>query len=296
MQIFQVDAFTRTPFTGNPASVVLGARGRSDAELMNIAREFSQAETAFVLPPEDPGHDLRLRFFNTRKEAPFVGHATLAAHAVLHSLGLRGKGVMRQLSGTGVVDVGIGPCEGGGLSIEFRQLAPQFGPPLPAADLKRSAAALGVPMAELNSRLPARIARRGSTRLLLPLAGPDSLDAMAPDTEALLALGRDLGADGFFAFAATRGPDALATESRMFCPALGIPEDPVSGNAHAMLAGYLWDEGEVGDLPRRFIGRQGRHVQRPGEVQVALEIVDGRMVAARIAGSAVILAQGSLVI
>src|ERR1700680_3645831 len=105
LRIFQVDAFTRTRFTGNPAAVVLDADGQTDAALMSIAREFAQAEVAFVSAAPAGDHDVRLRFFNSRKETPFVGHATVAAHAVLLALGRRTAGAFRQHSGTGVVEV-----------------------------------------------------------------------------------------------------------------------------------------------------------------------------------------------
>ena len=62
------------------------------------------------------------------------------------------------------------------------------------------------------------------------------LENLAPNFDTLLALGNELDTEGFFVFAVNRDSDEIWTESRMFCPALGIPEDPVSGNAHAMLA------------------------------------------------------------
>ena len=101
MRIFQVDAFTATRFTGNPAIVVLDADGQNEATLLAVAREFSHAEVAFVFAADAADHDVRLRFFNARKEAPFVGHATIAAHAVLLTLGRRLAGICRQHSGTG---------------------------------------------------------------------------------------------------------------------------------------------------------------------------------------------------
>src|SRR5258708_19294332 len=78
--IFQVDTFTSTRFTGNPALVVLDADGQNEATLLAVAREFSQAEVAFVLAANPADHAVRLRFFNARKEAPFVGHSTVPAH------------------------------------------------------------------------------------------------------------------------------------------------------------------------------------------------------------------------
>ena len=83
VQVFQVDAFTRQLFTGNPAGVVLGAEVLSDEEMLAIARELNNGDTAFVLPPEADDHDLRVRFFTPRTESAFVGHATIATHYVL---------------------------------------------------------------------------------------------------------------------------------------------------------------------------------------------------------------------
>jgi PhzF family phenazine biosynthesis protein len=292
LRIFQVDAFTRTRFTGNPAAVVLDADGQTDATLMSIAREFAQAEVAFVSAATAGDHDIRLRFFNSRKEAPFVGHATVAAHAVLLALGRRSAGVIRQHSGTGIIEVRV--HEPDGPRIEFRQNTPELDAPLPFKTTLRVAEALRLPATQLHEVMPARIAHRGSSRLLLPVADSRALEALAPNSDTLLALGKELKLDGFFVFAVNRSHDEFSTDSRMFCPALGIPEDPVSGNAHAMLAAYLWELGQFGKNVTSFTGRQGRQMNRPGEVHVKLEIVDGSLVATHIGGGAVIVSEGTL--
>ena len=295
MQIFQVDAFTQTRFTGNPASVILDADGASDSALAAIAREFPQAETAFVLAPTAADHDLRIRFFNARKEAPFVGHATVAAHAVLLSVGRRGTGVIRQQSGTGILEVNAAPgVSGSDAFIEFRQGAPVFEAPLPADAVAAVAQQLGLPTELINTALPARIARKGSSRLLLALHEPASLEMIEPRNDALVRLGGELGAEGFFVFSVRRDAAGLSTYSRMFCPALGIPEDPVSGNAHAMLAANLWERGLFGEYERHFTGHQGEQMRRPGCVQVELETNGAAMTAARIGGHAVIVSRGLL--
>ena len=297
MRIFQVDTFTATRFTGNPATVVLDADGQSDATLLAVAREFSHAEVAFVLAANGPDHDVRLRFFNARKEAPFVGHSTVAAHAVLLALGRRGAGAYRQHSGTGIIEVTARVEQAAPAPetlIEFRQTVPELDTPLPFKTTLRVAEALRLPATQLHEVMPARIARKGSTRLLVPIADARQLETLAPNTDTLLSLGSELGTDGFFVFALNRSPDEWSTESRMFCPALGIPEDPVSGNAHAMLAAYLWDLGQFGKNTTTFIGRQGRHMKRPGQVSVKLEVDQGRLVAAHIGGAAVIVSEGTL--
>jgi PhzF family phenazine biosynthesis protein len=297
LRIFQVDAFTATRFTGNPAVVVLDADGHTDATLLAVAREFSHAEVAFVFAANAVDHDVRLRFFNAHKEAPFVGHATVAAHAVLLALGRRGTGVCRQHSGTGIIQVSahIEPRATGSESvIEFRQTLPELDPPLPFKTTLRVAEALKLPATHLHDVMPARIARKGSSRLLVPVADTRYLENLAPNYDTLISLGSELGTEGFFLFAVNRDSDEIWTESRMFCPALGIPEDPVSGNAHAMLAAYLWDLGQFGKKSATFIGRQGYQMMRPGQVRVRLEIDKGNLIAAHIAGTATLISEGTL--
>jgi PhzF family phenazine biosynthesis protein len=297
LRIFQVDAFTATRFSGNPAIVVLDADGQNDDTLLAVAREFAHAEVAFVFAATGADHDLRLRFFNARKESPFVGHATIAAHAVLLALGRRAAGICRQQSGTGIIEVSAQIEQRAAATesvIEFRQTAPELEAPLPFKTTLRVAEALKLPGTHLHEVMPARIARKGSSRLLVPIADHRYLDELTPNFETLLELSAELGTDGFFLFAVNRDSDEIWTESRMFCPALGIPEDPVSGNAHAMLAAYLWDLGQFGKKSTTFIGRQGYQMGRPGQVRVRLEIDKGSLIAAHIAGTAVIISEGRL--
>lgn len=297
MRIFQVDAFTPTRFAGNPATVVLDADGRNEATLQAVAREFSQGEVAFVFAANAADHDIRLRFFNARKEAPFVGHATVAAHTVLMALGRRNMGVCRQHSGTGIIEVGAfveQRATGPETLIEFRQTAPELEAPLPFKTTLRVAEALKLPATRLHEIMPARIARKGSSRLLVPVADPRFLEELAPNFDTLISLGNELGTEGFFVFSVNRDSDEIWTESRMFCPAIGIPEDPVSGNAHAMLGAYLWDLGQFNKKATHFIGRQGYHMKRPGQVRVRLEIDKGSLAAAHIAGTAIIVSEGTL--
>ena len=290
MRIYHVDAFTQTLFTGNPANVVLDADALDDARLAAVAREFPGVETAFVMAPDGADHDVRLRFFNARRELPFVGHATVAAHVVLRSAGRRREGRWLQKSGTGIIAVGADAR-----GIEFHQGVPQLDPALPLKTALRVAEALRLPALRLHALLPVRLARKGSTRLIVPVGDPAALDLLAPNFDTLESLGRELGAEGFFVVACQRDGASVETDSRMFCPALGIPEDPVSGNAHAMLAAYLWEHQVLDRTVHAFLGRQGRQVQRPGEVHVEVELgTDGTPAAVQIGGAAVIVSAGDL--
>ena len=83
ISVKQVDAFTESPLTGNPAGVVLKADGLSDRQMQMVAREMSVPETAFILPPTMPGADLRIRWFSPAVEVPLCGHATMASAFVI---------------------------------------------------------------------------------------------------------------------------------------------------------------------------------------------------------------------
>jgi PhzF family phenazine biosynthesis protein len=134
-----------------------------------------------------------------------------------------------------------------------------------------------------------RIAGSSSTRLLIGVRGTEQLKYLKPDMTRLTTLSAQIGAAGFFVFALTPDKEDHLTESRMFCPALGIGEDPVSGNAHGLLGVYLAHYGFLThDLGRAsFRGVQGQHLHRPGRVEVELEFKEGSVAGVWIVGQAV---------
>jgi PhzF family phenazine biosynthesis protein len=289
VRIFQVDAFTRTAFTGNPAGVVLDAERLGESEMQSIARELNNGDTAFVLPPSAPDHDLQVRFFTPRKEAPFVGHATLAAHAVLSRL--EPRPLRRQQGRTGVVEVRS--ATDGGFSIR-QPPPPVVGAPDPAL-LGEALALLGLDAAQLDADCPPCIAGSASTRLLLAVREPGVLDALRPQPGGLAALSPRIGAQGYFLFTRAARAAGCLTESRMFCPALGIDEDPVSGNAHAMLAMRLHAQRLIPGTGLEFSGAQGAWLGRPGRVDVSIDLdAAGKPAGVSIAGQAVVVFEATL--
>jgi PhzF family phenazine biosynthesis protein len=286
IQVHQIDAFTRVKFTGNPAGVVLDADGLTDAEMLAIARELNNADTAFVLKADGADHDLRVRFFTPRVEAAFVGHASVAAHYVLSAV-TGGARRLRQKSRAGVVEVEIRGNDAQ-RRIAIRQSAPPLGREVNDRERLAVMDALALASADLDLHCPVKVVGSGSTRLMVGVRGAEQLRQLKPDVSRLTTLSAQLGAQGFFVFTlAPELPDVLV-ESRMFCPALGIAEDPVSGNAHGMLGVYLARHGLLGPAAPKmhFAGAQGHHVNRPGRVEVELEQQDGAVVAVWIVGQA----------
>ncbi len=273
IRIFQVDAFTTDRFTGNPAGVVLDADSLSDAEMLAIARELNNADTAFVLQPDAADHDLRVRFFTPRTEASFVGHATVATHFVLSRDGAK-LGRVRQKQKSGLVDVEI-RGEGPSRRIAVRQPAPPLGRQLNDRERLAVLDALALSTGDIDTRCPLRIVGGAGTRLLIGVRGSEQLRQLKPDFLRLTTLAAQLGAAGFFVFTLSHSFAGCLTESRMFCPALGIPEDPVSGNAHGLLGAYLAEQGLLAhsDGMAKFTGAQGHHLHRAGRIDVELEFV-----------------------
>jgi PhzF family phenazine biosynthesis protein len=312
-QIYQVDAFTRHRYGGNPAGVVLYADSLSDHEMQDLARELNNGDTAFVLRPDAADHDLRVRFFTPRAEAGFVGHATIAVHTVLAARAAaaqalapgsaRGSALtpattapLRQKQRTGIVTVER-RASAAGTEFAISQPPAPLQAPLGAAELAPVLVALSLQPADLEPRCPALIAGAGSTRLLLGVKSAALLAGLQPDLARLQALSATLGAAGYFLYTLHPALADCDTEARMFCPALGIPEDPVSGNAHGMLGVYLWQQGllqpdAAGAVA--FRGRQGHFMRRPGELRIELALSGTTLQSVAIVGQGVIVFEASL--
>jgi PhzF family phenazine biosynthesis protein len=304
VRVFQVDAFTARRFSGNPAGVVLDADALPAEGMQALARELNNGDTAFVLRPDADDHDLRVRFFTPRREVAFVGHATLAVHAVLAALKLDPRRRQKQRSGIIEVDsiAGAWPPR-----IAIHLPPPTLRRALNEPELSTVLDALGLTRADLDARCPPMLGGESSTRLLVGVEHGSTLARLQPDLARLTTLSEQLGAPGYFLFSCRPTLADVYTEARMFCPALGFPEDPVSGNAHAMLGVYLLQHGIIG--PTRtpgaqaaaapastieFTGAQGHHLGRPGRVTVALNLAREVLESVSVVGEAVIVFETAL--
>jgi len=288
-RLFRVDAFTRQRFCGNPAVVVLDADALSEDEMQTIAAEVN-GETAFILEAESSDHDMQVKFFTPRHPVSFVGHATVAAQYVRAKKDGKPRGRLRQRSGVGVLEIEVDEVEGD-LRISITQSPPSLGPIIPDHQRKQVLNALGISSPSLHNDCPLQLLSKGSSRLLIGLRSQDLLDSLKPDFEELTRLTSHVGAEGYFVFAITEENGKPGTLSRMFCPALGIPEDPVSGNAHGMLGVYLVTHGLLTPKSGRvaFRGHQGQWVRRPGVVDVEVESSGKVAQNVKIVGDAVIV-------
>lgn len=297
VQLYQVDAFTDRSFTGNPAGVVPDASGLTDREMQDIASELGNPETAFVFPSAAPDAELGVRFFSPTREVPLCGHATLAVHYVRATREDvdRTNGPIRQRSPGGVWTIDV-ERDGDDVRVWSTQEPVRFGGVLDPGPRDRLLEALGVDPSELHAHCPVRIVSTGHAKVMVGLASRVVLDSLAPDRDALEEASNEMGEDGIFVFALDSDEPGVLTECRMFAPALGIDEDPVTGSGQGPLGAYLVRHGllPVEEGRARFRSIQGKALGRPGVAEVLVEVEKGEPVRVRVGGRGVVVFSGEL--
>ncbi|WP_421228602.1 PhzF family phenazine biosynthesis protein [Aeromonas enteropelogenes] len=214
IRLFHINAFSRQPFCGNPALVVLWP-ALPDTGLQAMAAEFNLSETAFLTPLGYAHY--RLRWFTPKVEVDLCGHGTLAAAHVLWQTGVVAEDeVIRFETRSGEL---LARREGEWIWLDF--------PCIPLTPLTLDpayAVALGCkPLQTLAA----------GAKFLLELASEEEVRVISPDFHALRALpGR-----GLMVTAPSRGSDHDFV-SRYFAPWVGVDEDPVTGSNHCALVPF----------------------------------------------------------
>src|SRR5215469_1985406 len=210
--IFQIDAFTSRRFGGNPAAVMPMKTFLADAILQAIAAENNLAETAFLVPENG---DYRLRWFTPKVEVPLCGHATLASGAVVMERLEPGRNRVVFHSASGPLTV--------------TRSGASYLMDLPARPSQEVATPPG--LAEALGAVPVEV-RVNEFNYMAVLENAQSVRRLYPEMAVIARMNRPgvivtAPGDGIYDFI-----------SRYFAPAKGIPEDPVTGAAHCMLAPY----------------------------------------------------------
>jgi len=260
LRLIQVDAFTSEPFRGNPAAVCFLDRERDEAWMRNVAAEMNLSETAFLLPR---GDDWSLRWFTPAVEVKLCGHATLgSAHALWEEGRLGANDVAHFHTLSGVLTAAR---DGEWIELDFpatieQEIAPPDG-------LLES---LGVAHAWYVGR--------NEFDYLVEVDSEDEVRALQPDFARLA----QLPVRGAIV-TSKASADGVDFVSRFFAPAVGVPEDPVTGSAHCCLTPF-WSA-RLGKTEMRAL----QVSKRGGELRVR---VAGDRV--KLAGQAVTTLRGEL--
>ncbi|MCB0064864.1 MAG: PhzF family phenazine biosynthesis protein [Caldilineaceae bacterium] len=304
VEIWRVNAFTDTPFTGNPAGVVPHADGLSEDLMQKIAGELNNiSETVFISTPQDPKADIRLRYFTTTTEVDLCGHATIAALFTLAWSGkLSGDNETRTLiaeTPVGLLELRVTFADGELQWATMEQLVPQTTSP---TQPQLAAQVLGLP-ADAMAQAPAiGCCTSGIWACFAPVKDLAALAAIQIQRDLIEQLWPENDElTGIYAFTfldtpttpqVTPSEKQLYTQGRFFSPPkYGIVEDPVTGTASGALGGYLIEQGYMmrGD---HLFARQGVEMGRGGLVRVQ-QNANGCM---SISGQAVPIFKGRLLI
>jgi PhzF family phenazine biosynthesis protein len=238
--IYQVDAFTDRPFSGNPAGVCILPEPAGEGWMQNTAREMNLSETAFLVKQKD-GYDLR--WFTPAVEVDMCGHATLASSHILYENSLLPRSEKARFhTKSGLLTAS---CTAEGIELDFPATPAE---PCPVPD--GMAAALKAPILFM-----------GKSRFdyLVETDSEKSVRSLEPDMSIL----KKFGVRGVMVTAASDLPE-YDFVSRFFAPGAGINEDPVTGSAHCCL-GPFWGERLGKQVMRAF-----QASARGGSMQVRL--------------------------
>ena len=291
-----VDVFTDRAFGGNPLAVVTNGRGVSDETMQAVAKEFNLSETTFVLPPDDPRHDWRVRIFTPGSELPMAGHPTVGTAFVLAREHLIPRGERESRI---IFEEGVGPVpvrvefEGGEPSFaEMSQPLPKFGPRLD--DRKAVAAMLSLEESDIEIELPIELVSCGVPFLYVPLRSLDAARRARPRVDLIERACEEHGIppEVFVFTRETEGPGSTV-HSRMFAPGLGITEDPATGAASGPLGSYLVRYGLVAsDSVAVIISEQGIEMGRPSYIRITIERRGEEITAVRVGGQCHFMGEG----
>ena len=214
--VVQVDAFTHKPFTGNPAAVCVSDAPLDEGLMQQIATEMNLSETAFLYPLAEAGN-YSLRWFTPAAEIDLCGHATLASAHVLWSEGhLTSETTARFQTKSGELRV---TPNGKLLQMDF--------PAQPVHD-----APISPGMVAVMNHADIVHGARNDVNYLVELRSHQAVANLKPDLDKMAKLPYQ------GVIVTSTGPDPYDFVSRYFAPALGIPEDPVTGSSHCSLAPY----------------------------------------------------------
>lgn len=248
----QCDVFTASPLRGNGLAVVVDADGMSAEQMQRFAAWTNLAETTFLLPPQDPAADYRVRIFTPMREMPFAGHPTLGSCAAWLSSGgkPRQPGVVKQECAVGIVEIDIGGA------VPAFVAPPTRIAPLAEDDRHRIAAALKIPPAAI---VASALLDNGPVWQVLELDSAQSVlqvDSAAVRWPVFKGIG-------------LVGPHPPGSECdyevRMLAPSSGMSEDPITGSLNAALAHWFLARGI---LPGPLLMAQGTCIDRIGRVHI----------------------------
>lgn len=286
-KIYQVDAFTSKPFSGNPAGVMPNAKGLSQEQMQMIAKEMKLSETAFVFPGKD-NYDFEVRFFTPSEEVDLCGHATIATFSLLKEIGIikDHKNEFYQKTKAGILEISL--LDDG--VVMMRQADPSNRKcELPLEELYAAMGIESMDVGIIGVMGKPEIWSTGLSDIILPIKSIDNLKNMNPLMGRLAELSRNLDVVGVHAFALDSNDKLWC---RNFAPAYDIPEESATGTSNGALGSCLLSKGWQSDETVSFTAHQGDWMGSPSRIYVEVKGGDNPIV--WVGGKAVTVLEGEI--
>jgi PhzF family phenazine biosynthesis protein len=293
--LYQIDSFTKEKFVGNPAGVITNADGLASDEMQKIARELNNSETAFLFSSNNNEYDVHTRFFTPTNEVPICGHATIAAHYARAIENKLNTSRVYHKTGAGILPVDI-VKENKDYKITMTQGKIEFGDIIEGINRKNLLSAINISDDDLLETYPIQIVSTGHSKVMVGIKKIATLNEMKPNYDALSRLSNIIKCNGYYVFTVDSQDSDILVHGRMFAPAIGINEDPVTGNANGPLGAYLVHHKLINHDNSLFLfkAKQGEAIKRSGIVEVEVIIENNEPVEVKISGNAVIVFKSEL--
>ena len=275
-EVLHYAAFSVDGRGGNPAGLVLDARGLDAAQMQAIAADVGYSETAFLVARPDESNVYDVRYFSPKGEVPFCGHATIAAAVALAERSPAAELIFH--TPAGFVSISTLQNDSGEIVAELTSVTPRVSEPDPDL-VRRVLLALRWSVEELDPDYPVRLANAGSEHLVLVTLTRERLAHLDYDFDALAKLMRD---HGLITVQLVWPESKKRYHARNPFAGSGVVEDPATGASAAAFGGYLRELGLIAENAS-FTIIQGADMGQPSEIKVS---VIGGEPGVRVSGSA----------
>ncbi|WP_121610768.1 PhzF family phenazine biosynthesis isomerase [Mesobacillus foraminis] len=283
--VYHYDAFSREPYMGNPAGVVLNGDELTDAEMQEIAFKVGFNETAF--PVKSDVADLRIRFFTPGHETNLCGHATMATVYALKSKGLLGEKTELTIeTNAGILPISINTAVDGEILITMKQAPPEFKEYTGSKeDLANS---IGLKESDFHADLPILYGSTGTWTLLIPIKELNAFQKMKPNNKQFPEILKEMPHSSVHPFCLeTYDPNADMHARHFSSPYSGTIEDAVTGTASGVMGAFYANYINNNFIsPLNLIVEQGHEIAKEGRVAVQVSKIS-ESVDIRIIGNAV---------
>ena len=300
LKFHTLDVFTTRKFSGNPLAVVLGADHLSTEQMQTITKEFNLSETTFVMKPENPANTAKARIFFPGGEMPFAGHPTLGTAVLLAELnskpGCTISTEIRLELKAGLTPVKVTRIAEQCSGIFTAPIVP-FIVDVPLPSVSATAKALNLELEDIGFGGHAITSLEGGPRFFyVPVKTRAALEKSQVREPYWSDLIKPLGSGVDAAYVYTRGGDGpnVSFRARMYSPTGGIPEDPATGSATALLAAQLLKAENLKDGTHSWHLEQGYEMGRPSDLRLEADVKSAKLIAVRVGGSAVRMMSGEI--